>query len=305
MTIVEKNRQTGVQDALVALARNETDEITLRYLSLIARVFPISAVHVVHVLPVFDALNALLEQEAQSVVSNYDFETDVRDQLKASLAAYFEAASAVPVDLSLVEGNPLEELLRLVEHKQADWLVVGKSSGAVVHGILIGNLVRKVHGNTLVVPEKSKLRLTRILVPVDFSPYSVRALQEAARLMAFLPESVQLIVVHLFSMPSIMPFMIHKTEEDIRELMEADRRGALADFIRNFAPEVAGRTILLAEASQEKNISARLLDLQRMHDADLIVMGARGHSKVQLLLMGSVTENLLLANESVPVLVVK
>ena len=39
--------------------------------------------------------------------------------------------------------------------------------------------------------------------------------------------------------------------------------------------------------------------------ADLIVMGAKGHSQVELLLMGSVTEKVLAVNESIPTLVVK
>lgn len=305
MTTSEEKRQTGVQQALVALARNETDETTLRYLSFIAPFFPIAAFRMVHVLPVFDALNALFEEEAQSVVSNYDFETDVREQLSELLRVNFSVDSGVSVDVDLAEGNPLEALLHQLELREIDLLVAGKSSGGVVHGVLVGNLVRKVHSNTLVIPDKSVVRLDRIMVPVDFSPYSVRALQLAAGLMAHLPDQVQLIAVHLFSMPAIMPFMIHKTEEDIRVLMEEDRRGALEDFIRNFAPEIAGRSLVLAEASSEKNIAEHLLAIRRAQEADLIVMGARGHSKVQLLLMGSVTENLLLANEEVPILVVK
>ena len=41
------------------------------------------------------------------------------------------------------------------------------------------------------------------------------------------------------------------------------------------------------------------------NEVDFIVMGAKGHSKVELLLLGSVTEKLLSINNSIPTLIVK
>ena len=46
-------------------------------------------------------------------------------------------------------------------------------------------------------------------------------------------------------------------------------------------------------------------DWLRAQGVDLVVMGAKGHSKVELLLLGSVTEHFLGINSRVPTLVVK
>ena len=47
------------------------------------------------------------------------------------------------------------------------------------------------------------------------------------------------------------------------------------------------------------------MDFAKQHNVDLIVTGAKGHSQVELLLLGSVTEKLLAINDSLPTLVVK
>ena len=52
-------------------------------------------------------------------------------------------------------------------------------------------------------------------------------------------------------------------------------------------------------------IAQYIMDYATSEEAGLIVMGAKGHSQVELLLMGSVTEKLLAINESIPTLVVK
>jgi nucleotide-binding universal stress UspA family protein len=52
-------------------------------------------------------------------------------------------------------------------------------------------------------------------------------------------------------------------------------------------------------------IGSYIMDTVTDAGADLVVMGAKGHSHVERLLMGSVTEKVLALTTQIPVLVVK
>jgi nucleotide-binding universal stress UspA family protein len=54
-----------------------------------------------------------------------------------------------------------------------------------------------------------------------------------------------------------------------------------------------------------KRICLYILHEAESRDVNLVVMGAKGHSKVELVLMGSVTEKVVRETESIPVWVVK
>lgn len=55
----------------------------------------------------------------------------------------------------------------------------------------------------------------------------------------------------------------------------------------------------------EGDIADLLLKQAKALGTDLIIMGGKGHSKMELLLMGSRTERMLNINDSIPTLIVK
>ena len=52
-------------------------------------------------------------------------------------------------------------------------------------------------------------------------------------------------------------------------------------------------------------VSQYIVEAAEAENAGLIVIGAKGHSRLERLVLGSVTERLVSANQRVPVLVVK
>ena len=129
-------------------------------------------------------------------------------------------------------------------------------------------------------------------------------MQTAAALAKRLPEVPELIVTHLYELPNIFTYRLGKSEEELTAFLDADREAALKDFVNNYAPE-AERVHTSVERHADADLARQIADAAYRCGADLIVMGAKGHSRVERLLMGSVTEKLLLINESIPVWVVK
>lgn len=291
-----------IRQLMVALALSPADDTTLDYVSFVAGHLPVASAFFLHVAKRLDLFGTMLEREAQAVVSNFDFHTDLARQLDEAVRGRMGAGTQVQCDVR--EGEPLEEVLRESIDVQADLLVVGKKGGSSAHGILANNLVRKTACSTLVVPEGADTKIERIFVPVDFSPYSVRALQTATAIAKRLPQPTELVVTHLYELPNIFTYRLGKSEEELSAILDADREAALQDFVNNYAPEAKGvRTSI--ERHEDAGLALQIVDAARRCNADLIVMGAKGHSRVERLLMGSVTEKLLLINESIPVWVVK
>lgn len=291
-----------IRQLTVALALSPADDTTLDYVSFLAGHVPVTSAFFLHVAGRLDLYGAMLEREAQAVVSNFDFQTDLARQLDDAVRGRMGAGTLVQCDVR--EGDPLEEVLRESIDLQSDLLVVGKKSGSSVHGILAHNLVRKAPCSTLVIPQDAPVQIERIFVPVDFSPYSVRALQTATAIAKRLPQPPELVVAHLYELPNIFTYRLGQSDEQLTAILAADREAALKDFVNNYAPE-AERVHISIERHEDAGLAGQITDAALRCGADLIVMGAKGHSRVERLLMGSVTEKLLLLNKSIPVWVVK
>ncbi len=141
----------------------------------------------------------------------------------------------------------------------------------------------------------------RILVPIDGSSTSDRALQEAIKLV-----DVQPAQMHLVHVIDDLQFLNAEGYVDYAELRELTRKIGERALAR--AEEVVRQAditvdTLLLEANGER--IARVIDAEAVSwSADLIVIGTHGRSGFSHLLFGSVAEGVV-RGASVPVLLVR
>ncbi|MDO8350613.1 MAG: universal stress protein [Gallionella sp.] len=141
----------------------------------------------------------------------------------------------------------------------------------------------------------------RILVPIDGSSTSDRALQEAIRLIDAQP--VQLRLVHVID---DLQFLDAEGYVDYAELRELTRK--IGQRALDKAEEIARQADItvesaLLEANGER--IAHVIDAEaESWSADLIVIGTHGRSGFNHLLFGSVAEGVV-RGASVPVLLVR
>ncbi|MEJ2644512.1 MAG: universal stress protein [Gammaproteobacteria bacterium] len=142
----------------------------------------------------------------------------------------------------------------------------------------------------------------RILVAVDASPASERALQEAARLARVC--NARLRVVHVADEVTLSAETSHAAEEFARKQLDA-------------ASAVLARAQQLAE-QEGATVETRLLELDSLKGkipelivaqagewpADLVVMGTHGRRGLSHLLLGSVAEHVLRVSTT-PLLLVR
>ncbi|MCB0579216.1 MAG: universal stress protein [Phaeodactylibacter sp.] len=294
-----------VRQAMVALELGPTDNKILEYLDFFTKEVPTGAAYFLHVLPKFDLLNTMMEREAEALISNYEINDEVVSRMERKIRSRLTDDQTIHIEFDVKEGNPLEELLEDTNDVKADLVVIGQKSGVSQHGILAKNLARKAQCNALVIPDKAKAQIKRILVPVDFSEYSIKALRTAIALNLELFEPAEVVCLNIYEVPNLSVYKIQKTKEQFQEMLEKDHRDAFEAFLNTHIPEHKDEVRVELICREGAGVAQYIMDYAYDKKADLIVMGAKGHSQVELLLMGSVTEKVLAVNESIPTLVVK
>lgn len=152
----------------------------------------------------------------------------------------------------------------------------------------------------------------KILVPLDGSEHSSRALETAIQIAKKFSGKITL--VHVYSVtvrPVIMPEPTTltppgvpvMTPAEVSKVVDATRKAGfriLADGEQKVrAAEVQVQTMLV-----EGQVVHEITNAAKEGKFDLIVIGARGISKIREILLGSVSDGVI-RNASCPVLVVK
>lgn len=134
----------------------------------------------------------------------------------------------------------------------------------------------------------------RVLIPVDFSEGARRAVDVARLLMG---DEDRLLVVHVVHNPTLTsnyvgePISIFDTETDLPRKIS----GEIDAWLAGEDCEVEIR---------EGHVATTVLDVARQRNVDLVVMGTRGLTGIDYLMLGSVAEKVV-CGAHVPVVVAR
>ena len=140
--------------------------------------------------------------------------------------------------------------------------------------------------------EKNKIRENKykVLVAVDFSPSSARALRMAKSIMGQKPDRI--VVIHVIDQDFIQRCISNRigTENLIKKTLFIQAKQRLKDFLREEG--MAGEPVeeLVCEGIPFLEINKKAVEV----DADIVIMGNRGNSgDMQMIFFGSTTERVL------------
>ena len=142
--------------------------------------------------------------------------------------------------------------------------------------------------------------MKKLLIPVDFSEKSEFATHLAAKINKKIACEVHLL--HLVELPANVVDMVSGSSNSIPERMLYLRkiRDRLLEYIRNHFPEDNS----VHYSIRVKNPYEGIIEYSKKINADLIIMGSKGISDFDEILIGSNTEKVVRTSE-IPVLVVK
>jgi nucleotide-binding universal stress UspA family protein len=134
-----------------------------------------------------------------------------------------------------------------------------------------------------------RTRISRILVPCDFSPPSLRALEYGKDLARQFDAPLD--VLHVVA----VPYMVPLTDGGVLPLPPELEENAVADAREKLGEVIAegGRLTRSTATVKTGDPRAEILDFAAHHGVDLIVMGTRGRTGVAHLIFGSVAEHVV------------
>jgi magnesium-transporting ATPase (P-type)/nucleotide-binding universal stress UspA family protein len=219
------------------------------------------------------------------------------DALRSEIVEKTQVATVSRVTI----GQVLDEILLASE--QADLLVLGARGLNPWRDLLLGTtadrLLRVCKRPVLVAKRPPEIGYRRVLVPVDFSPHSVAALQMAM----LIAPNADITVVHASTAPFEVTLWQAGVLEDEIERYRAQIQQQARSRINALIEEVDDGSHRLFRSVEHGDASRLILTKEESFKADLIVMGKHGQSIVEAMLLGSVTRHIL-ADSKCDVLIV-
>jgi nucleotide-binding universal stress UspA family protein len=280
---------------LVGLDLSPLDEALIKKTAKLARFFEAEQVYFIHV-----AQNLALPEE---VSENYpDLLAPVDEVIEKGITEQIIAAdfpSNVPYEVDAKEGGTLDKILRWSKVKDVDLIVMGRKHDLDGSGTLAKRIALRSSCSVLFLPEYMKAEtFKRLFVPIDFSSYSVLALDYAKEISE---QTEDVKCYHLYEVPQGYT-KTGKSYEEFSEIMRSNAETAYHQFIqknnlRKYPCELG--------LKGRGNRAQHLLDAAKKDEADLIIIGSRGRTDSAALLVGSVAEKLIDINNEIPMLVLK
>lgn len=212
------------------------------------------------------------------------------EQMLANEISYAQSELGFAGEISgtAVVGHPIAEVERASKH--ADLLILGAHTGGRFAGSVFGTRAVKVaavaHCPVAVIPAEMSHDGRGVVVGVDGSDASKRAIAFAAEEASF--RGVPLIAVYAW-MPPLTPGLEYLWSEELVTAQQSAAEEAIAIGVAGLAeryPDLEVRR----EIVQAPPVTALL---KVAEDAELVVVGSRGHGGISRLLLGSVSHGVL------------
>lgn len=194
-------------------------------------------------------------------------------------------------------GKPYNEILQVAKEENVDLLVIGTHGRAGVDRVLMGSvaekIVRKAHCPVMVIKGKKYAGFKRIIVPVDFSDCSRRALEYAIATAG--AHKSRLTVLHISEESFVEPYInAANSEEEADEIMKE------IDQVTKTRYDEFLKTVDLGEVEHEKLLmkgvpETEIVEIAMEQQADLVVMGTYGRAGIKHILIGSTAEEVVRA----------
>jgi nucleotide-binding universal stress UspA family protein len=220
--------------------------------------------------------------------------------LRELATAHFKGHGEEEMYCEVVKGSALVEILRYAHDKEIDAIIVGRSAQPVRGALLAKRLTRKATCTVLVLPITAQVRTDTIICPVRDSDCSANAVTMACDVAKEV--GAKIICLNVYQVHPGYSRTGASLEEAEAALETAARHECERLLSRVDTQGVPVKTQCVPDL-YDKPVPV-ILEAAARASADLIVIGARGRSGAAGVLLGAVTEQLILGSP-IPVLAVK
>lgn len=197
----------------------------------------------------------------------------------------------------VVAGALLPELQRTADDLTASLLVCGARGESLLRHMLLGSTAERVLRSTtrpvLVVKQAPHEPYKSILVPVDFSASSLRAIRQAQTM----APAAQLVLLHVFEVPFEGHLRYASVGDDTINHYRVVAMQDATQRLHALSQQAGLSTLNTRLIVLQGDPALRILEQEQEQDCDLIVIGKHGESMLEELLLGSVTRHVLVESQ--------
>ncbi|MEO0469818.1 MAG: universal stress protein [Bacteroidota bacterium] len=289
------------QRILVGMDLTQTDYRLLEYVRMLAQQTRPEKVYFIHISPDLSP-----PEFAPDLFGKFDrkpMDEQFREEMKREVNRKI-TPGIIDAEFIVVEGSVTDQLIHWSDIKQVDLVILGKKAAALGSGIAAKRFLRRTKATVLFVPEASSLRIEKILVPTDFSDDSRLALQQAIELAGRISPQPKILVQHVFHVPTGVHAQLSRSQEEFTDMILINAQ----EYYEEWLEEVDLKGMDLAMAFEENilfNPARHIVEKAQNSEADLLIIGAKGHTAFTAFILGSVTEKVQALNEDIPLMVVR
>lgn len=259
-----------------------------------------SPLTLMHVMP-GEALAELRKWLGAGHASESHLLAESRQQLQ-QLADALEVRLDIKVNTVEASGPVLGEIGRQADALDAVLLVLGARGAGFLRRLVLGStserLLRRTHRPVLVVRQTPHEPYRRVLLALDFSPWTVQAVAVARRV----APQARFVLLNAFQVPFEDKLRYAGVDTATIDLYRSQARAEAVQRVNELATLVGLRPGQWEACVVEGDASQRIVEQEQERDCDLVVLGKHGQSATEDLLLGSVTKHVL-AEGSADVLV--
>jgi len=235
-------------------------------------------------------LHVVDEELPSSVADRFKAEAEsaIDDQLDA-----FPTLKRENITRKIVFGSGYKDILQEADESGVDLIVMGTHRDEALGDLFLGTTVERVirRGNDPVLVARNQMRgpYRRVLVGVDFSVYSRRAVEFALK---FVPRG-EIFLVHAFDVPFKGFRTGRSTLEEESKIHQQQMDTMLAEEMQAFLASFPSPPTSMKRIMLEGTVRDVISDQVKTLRPDLLVIGTHGRTGVAHALLGSVAEDLL------------
>lgn len=251
-----------------------------------------AALRLLHVLP-GDVLGLLREWLGADNAAESQLLEQSRQQLLRLAQEVGSARHVRQVEISAKAGPIVREILAEAQGSAAGLLVLGARGAGFLRRLAVGTtserLLRRTFTPLLVVRQTPHEPYRRVLVAVDFSPWSAHALALARQV----APHARLVLLTVFQVPFEDKLRFAGVDAATVEQYRLQTRARAEQELHALAERAGLRPGQWTGCVLEGDASMRITEQEQEQDCDLVVLGKHGRSLTEDLLLGSVTKHVL------------
>jgi nucleotide-binding universal stress UspA family protein len=228
---------------------------------------------------------------------------DRQSQIVSKVESIFPQPDHIEFKYTFKKGQPAKKVLSLANEKDIDLILVGRKNNLKGTGVFSNRLARRASCSLLIVPEGSKPTSHRFLVPSDFSDYSVIAMEQAIQIAERSKDDTEIICQNVFSVPVGYHYS-GKSFEEFGDRMQEYASKDYQQFISKI--DLKGQDVRpIYTLDEDDDPVGDIYEMGVKLEVSAIIIGAKGRTATTALFLGSMAEELIQINSSVPLLIVR